>query len=108
MFVVEVITVLARQRSHLRVTRALRPVFFLDNVLMDGVRRYAIIIVDDALAGIRFFIHNINFYSSPFIIIHRGLRDISISLKPIIDVLFLLLFVVLMFSLLGKLKDLRA
>ena len=37
---VEAIVVLARQRSHLRITRALRPIFFIDNVLMDEVRRY--------------------------------------------------------------------
>jgi two pore calcium channel protein 1 len=38
--VLEAIIVLARQRSHIHVTRALRPVFIIDNVLMDGVRRY--------------------------------------------------------------------
>ena len=37
--VMEAIIVLARQRSHIHVTRALRPVFIIDNVLMDGVRR---------------------------------------------------------------------
>ena len=36
---VEAITVLVRQESHLRITRALRPVFFIDNFLMGGVRR---------------------------------------------------------------------
>ena len=36
---VEVVVVLSRQENHLRVTRALRPIFFIDNVLMDGVRR---------------------------------------------------------------------
>ena len=39
---VEAIVVVARQESHIRVTRALRPVFLIDNVLMDGVRRYMI------------------------------------------------------------------
>ena len=39
-FIAEVFSVLVRQTSHVQVTRALRPVFFLDNVLMDGVRRY--------------------------------------------------------------------
>ena len=37
--VLEAIIVLARQRSHIHITRALRPVFIIDNVLMDGVRR---------------------------------------------------------------------
>ena len=37
---VEAITVLARQQNHFRITRALRPFFFIDNYLMGGVRRY--------------------------------------------------------------------
>ena len=37
---VEVITVLIRQQNHFRITRALRPLFFIDNYLMSGVRRY--------------------------------------------------------------------
>ena len=37
---VEVVVVIARRESHLRVTRALRPIFFVDNVLMESVRRY--------------------------------------------------------------------
>ena len=37
---VEVITVLIRQQNHFRITRALRPIFFIDNYLMNGVRRY--------------------------------------------------------------------
>ena len=37
---VEVITVLVRQQNHFRITRALRPIFFIDNYLMNGVRRY--------------------------------------------------------------------
>ena len=37
---VEVIVILVRQTSHLRITRALRPIFLIDNVLMDEVRRY--------------------------------------------------------------------
>ena len=36
---VEAITVLVRRESHVRITRALRPVFFIDNYLMGGVRR---------------------------------------------------------------------
>ena len=36
---VEAVVVLARRESHLRVTRALRPLFIIDNFLMDGVRR---------------------------------------------------------------------
>ena len=37
---IEAITVLARQQNHFRITRALRPFFFIDNYLMNGVRRY--------------------------------------------------------------------
>ena len=39
----EAITVLARQEYHVHVTRALRPIFFIDNLLMDGVRRSVIL-----------------------------------------------------------------
>ena len=42
---VEVIVILVRQTSHLRITRALRPIFLIDNVLMDEVRRYMYIII---------------------------------------------------------------
>lgn len=66
---VEAITVLVRQESHLRITRALRPVFFIDNFLMGGVRRV--------------------------------LRQILECIKPITDVLLLLLFFVIFFSLFG-------
>ena len=36
---VEAITVLIRQENHIRVTRSLRPLFFIDTYLMWGVRR---------------------------------------------------------------------
>ena len=85
---VEVVVVIIRRESHLRVTRALRPIFFIDNVLMEGVRRY-----NDLITRV---------YAMYIDILHyRELRDIRKSLKPIFDVLFLLLFVVLMFALLG-------
>ena len=37
---VEAVVVLIRKDSHFRVTRCLRPVFFIDSHLMIGVRRY--------------------------------------------------------------------
>ena len=36
----EAIVVLVRQSSHFRVTRALRPIFLVDNYYFGGVRRY--------------------------------------------------------------------
>lgn len=36
---VEAITVLIRQENHIRITRALRPIFFIDTYYMGGVRR---------------------------------------------------------------------
>ena len=42
---IEVITVLIRQQNHFRITRALRPMFFIDNYLMNGVRRYVLYIM---------------------------------------------------------------
>lgn len=38
--IAESIVVLVRQSSHFRVTRALRPIFLLDNHHFGGVRRY--------------------------------------------------------------------
>lgn len=65
----ESIVVLVRQSSHFRVTRALRPIFLLDNKYFGGVRRY--------------------------------LRQVLQSMPPAIDMLGLLLFVILFFSILG-------
>lgn len=39
LMVVEAIVVLVRQNSHIRITRALRPVFLVDNHYLNGVRR---------------------------------------------------------------------
>lgn len=36
----EVITVMFRGQTHIRLTRALRPLFVVDSVLLKGVRRY--------------------------------------------------------------------
>ena len=52
---VEVITVLIRQQNHFRITRALRPMFFIDNYLMSGVRRY----VHDCVCMRRHYYDNI-------------------------------------------------
>ena len=41
---IEVFVVMVRQKSHLRITRALRPVFFIDTALMGGVRRWVLAI----------------------------------------------------------------
>ena len=38
---IEAITVLVRQDSHFRVTRALRPIFLVDNRYLRGVRRFS-------------------------------------------------------------------
>lgn len=65
----ESIVVLVRQSSHFRVTRALRPIFVVDNYYFGGVRRY--------------------------------LRQVLQSVPPAIDMLGLILFVTLFFSILG-------
>ncbi|XP_046456240.1 two pore calcium channel protein 1-like [Daphnia pulex] len=67
--IAESILVLVRQSSHFRVTRALRPIFLLDNHHFGGVRRY--------------------------------LRQVLQSMPPAIDMLGLLLFVILFYSVLG-------
>ena len=38
--VAEAVTVIARNTSHFRATRAMRPIFLLDNRYMGGVRRW--------------------------------------------------------------------
>ncbi|KAM6931501.1 two pore channel protein 1 isoform 1-T1 [Xenentodon cancila] len=66
---VEAIVVLIRQTSHVRVTRALRPIFLVDCRYCGAVR--------------------------------RNLRQIFQSLPPFIDILLLLLFFMVIFSILG-------
>ncbi|XP_006640532.1 two pore channel protein 1 isoform X1 [Lepisosteus oculatus] len=66
---VEAIVVLVRQTSHMRVTRALRPIFLVDCRYCGAVR--------------------------------RNLRQIFQSLPPFIDILLLLLFFMVIFSILG-------
>ncbi|GIY46120.1 two pore calcium channel protein 1 [Caerostris extrusa] len=67
--IIEAVVVLGRQTSHFRVTRALRPVFLIDNHYCKGIRRV--------------------------------IRQIMQSLPPILDMLTLLLFFMLIFSVLG-------
>lgn len=67
--IIEALVVLVRRDSHFRVTRALRPIFVIDNHYCGGIRRV--------------------------------LRQIIQSLKPIMDMLFLLLFFMMIFSIIG-------
>ncbi|KAJ7382109.1 Two pore calcium channel protein 1 [Desmophyllum pertusum] len=66
---VEAVVVLVRSENHVRVTRALRPLFLIDTHYCYGVRRV--------------------------------LRQILLSLPPILDMLFLLLFIMVIFAMLG-------
>ncbi|KAL9981122.1 hypothetical protein ACROYT_G009786 [Oculina patagonica] len=66
---VEAIVVLVRSENHVRVTRALRPLFLIDTHYCYGVRRV--------------------------------LRQILLSLPPILDMLFLLFFIMVIFAMLG-------
>lgn len=68
---IEAIVVLVRANNHVRITRTLRPFFFIDTHLMGGLRRV--------------------------------LRQVFQSIKPIVDVLLLLIFVVAIFSVFGYL-----
>lgn len=65
----EVMTVLVRQSSHFRVTRALRPIFLVDTKCFGGVRRF--------------------------------IRQILLTLPPILDMLGLLLFFITLYTVLG-------
>lgn len=66
---VEAIVVMARNKSHFRVTRCIRPLFLLDCFYCTGLRRF--------------------------------IRQIILSLPPILDMLLLVLFNMLLFSILG-------
>ena len=67
--IIEAIVVIARQYSHFRITRALRPIFVIDNHYCGGVRRFV--------------------------------RQILQSLPPILDMLTLVLFIMLIYSVFG-------
>ncbi|XP_012232885.1 two pore calcium channel protein 1-like isoform X2 [Linepithema humile] len=66
---VEALTVLVRQSSHFRVTRALRPIFLMDTKYCGGVRRF--------------------------------IRQILLTLPPILDMLGLLFFFIIVYTVLG-------
>ncbi|KAK3752731.1 hypothetical protein QZH41_018699, partial [Actinostola sp. cb2023] len=66
---VEAIVVLIRSKNHVRVSRALRPLFLIDSNYLRGTRRV--------------------------------LRQIILSLPPILDMLVLLMFFIFIFSILG-------
>lgn len=65
----EAMTVLVRQSSHFRVTRALRPIFLIDTKYCGGVRRF--------------------------------IRQILLTLPPILDMLGLLYFLIIVYTVLG-------
>ena len=67
--IVEAIVVIGRATSHFRITRALRPIFLIDNHYCGGVRRFV--------------------------------RQILQSLPPILDMLTLVMFIMLIYSVFG-------
>jgi len=66
---VEVMVILFRQQSHVRITRALRPLFLVDNYYTSGVRRF--------------------------------LRLILESMPPILDIIGLMMFMIIIYSVFG-------
>lgn len=105
--IAEAIVVLARQTTHFRVTRALRPLFLLDCYYCRGVRRYNLFsrasevlsfVVSFCCLTVRLFFPQ-NFWLGFFF---RFIRQIIQSLPPILDMLLLLLFFMLIFSILGE------
>lgn len=65
----EAMTILVRQSSHFRVTRALRPIFLIDTKYCGAVRRF--------------------------------IRQILLTLPPILDMLGLLFFLIIVYTVLG-------
>ena len=85
---IEAVAVLVRQETHFRVLRALRPVFFINTHLMFGVQRFSINTSkhSEILTRLSF----------------RVVQQVFLCLKPISDVLLLLLFQIAFFSIIGK------
>ena len=81
----EALAILSRNQRHFRVTRALRPYLLLDTYLMAGARRY---IVEHQT------VHHVS--------LHRIVRQIIKCAKYIIDVMFILFFLIGLASLIGK------
>lgn len=102
---VEAIVVLIRQTSHMRVTRALRPIFLVDCRYCGAVRRWMIILIKLyfwlTYKFICLFIVNY-LLKKHFIHPIRNLRQIFQSLPSFIDILLLLLFFMVIFAILGK------
>ena len=67
--IIEAVVVIARATTHFRITRALRPIFLIDNHYCGGVRRFV--------------------------------RQILQSLPPILDMLTLVMFIMLIYSVFG-------
>lgn len=109
---VEAIVVLIRQTSHMRVTRALRPIFLVDCRYCGAVRRYKFAVWFEATSKCADFCdvcperlqEGVSLRVLTMTVFHpiRNLRQIFQSLPPFIDILLLLLFFMVIFAILGK------
>lgn len=109
---VEAIVVLIRQTSHMRVTRALRPIFLVDCRYCGAVRRYKLIDLKPHQNVLMFVMFVLSDFRKEYPSKHhltmtvfhpiRNLRQIFQSLPPFIDILLLLLFFMVIFAILGK------
>ena len=88
---VEAIVILRGQMTYFRVTRVLRPIFLYDSYYCSGLRRYLRQVSDQHAHCIERSIH---IYVVPY-------RQILKSVIPALEILLLLLFVMLFFSVLG-------
>ena len=86
----EALAILSRNQRHFRITRALRPYFLLDTYLMAGARRYFV----EHQQYIMYQCHHTS--------LHRIVRQIIKCAKYIIDVMFILFFLIGLASLIGK------
>ena len=86
----EALAILSRNQRHFRITRALRPYFLLDTYLMAGARRY---FVEHQT------VHHVECHHTS---LHRIVRQIIKCAKYIIDVMFILFFLIGLASLIGK------
>ena len=121
---IEVIVVMARNDYHPRVLRALRPIFFINSQLMYAMRRWTLMMYHAFNNYVSLSIHKLesmttewkascswvymcSYYKASHILIYplylnRVMKEIFKVFTTILDVILLLLFLIVIFSIFGK------
>ena len=123
---IEVIVVMARNDYHPRVLRALRPIFFINSQLMYAMRRWTLMMYHAFNNYVFLSIHKLesmttewkascswvymcSYYKASHILIYplylnRVMKEIFKVFTTILDVILLLLFLIVIFSIFGNIK----